>query len=37
MIRYKNPEQIVLLREGGQKLGKITAQLAAAVRPGLTT
>jgi Xaa-Pro aminopeptidase len=37
MIRYKNPEQIALLREGGQKLGRITAQLAAAVRPGITT
>ncbi|HNW19786.1 MAG TPA: type I methionyl aminopeptidase [bacterium] len=37
MIRYKNPEQIALLHEGGQKLGRITAQLAAAVRPGVTT
>ena len=37
MIRYKNPEQIALLREGGQKLGRITAQLATAVRPGVTT
>ncbi|NCU44636.1 type I methionyl aminopeptidase [Candidatus Falkowbacteria bacterium] len=37
MIRYKNPEQIALLREGGQKLGRITAQLAEAVQPGLTT
>jgi methionyl aminopeptidase len=37
MIRYKNPEQIAILREGGHKLGLITARLAAEVRPGLTT
>lgn len=37
MIRYKTPEQIALIREGGRKLGQITAELAAAVKPGITT
>lgn len=37
MIRYKNPEQIALLREGGRRLAAVTAQLATAVQPGMTT
>lgn len=37
MIRYKTPEQVALLREGGRRLGQITARLAAEVRPGITT
>ena len=37
MIRYKTPEQIALIKEGGHILAGIMQQLVAAVKPGVTT
>ncbi|MBP8599844.1 M24 family metallopeptidase [Patescibacteria group bacterium] len=37
MIRYKTPEQIALIKEGGHILAGITQKLAATVKPGVTT
>ena len=37
MITIKNPEEIKIMRQGGQKLAEVMAEVQSLVKPGITT